>query len=61
MRRKRTAHGTALAGAVVCTLAACVSSVGSGSDGGEVGGNVSLRYAFFAPVESFPGVQMQEW
>lgn len=61
MRRKRTARGAALAGAAVCTLAACVSSVGSGSDSDEVGGNVSLRYAFFAPIESFPGVQMKEW
>lgn len=63
MRRNRSIRGAAVAGAATLFLAACTAGAGSegaDDDGGD-GGDVSLQYAFFAPIESFPGVQMEEW
>lgn len=42
-------------GALAMTLAGC------GGDAGGADGSVDLRYAFYAPAQSFPGVQMEEW
>lgn len=60
MRRNRMIRGAALASAATLSLAACTASGGTDGDS-DGGGDVSLRYAFFAPIESFPGVQMEEW
>jgi TRAP-type C4-dicarboxylate transport system substrate-binding protein len=60
MRRNRMLRGTAAASAAMLSLAACTAGSGDASGGGG-GGDTSLRYAFFAPIESFPGVQMEEW
>lgn len=61
MRWNQVIRGAAFASAATLLLAACTSSAGSGSSGGENGGDETLRYAFFAPIKSFPGVQMKEW
>lgn len=55
MKRIKTAGVALAAGAMTAVLAGC-----GGSSGGD-GSSVDLRYAFYAPAESFPGVQMQEW
>jgi TRAP-type transport system periplasmic protein len=39
-------------------LAACGGGTGSDDAGGE---SIELTYAFFAPENTFPAVQMQEW
>lgn len=57
MIRNPRGRGVALASAAVLLLAACTSM----ADGGSNDGGTNLRYAFFAPIESFPGVQMKEW
>lgn len=61
-RRATATIGLALAG----LLTACGSGSGAkaGDDSTTVGGEgaeTTLRYAFFAPIQSFPGVQMEEW
>ncbi|MDT0276366.1 TRAP transporter substrate-binding protein [Blastococcus goldschmidtiae] len=40
-------------------MAACGGGGGGGEGGGEE--SITLSYAFFAPIASFPGVQMEEW
>jgi TRAP-type transport system periplasmic protein len=53
-----------LAVASTFALAACTAGAGGGGTaegGGADGDPIKLRYAFFAPAESFPGVQMQKW
>lgn len=57
MRRNPMARGVTLASAAVLLLAACTNM----ADGGSDDDGTKLRYAFFAPIESFPGVQMEEW
>lgn len=51
--------------AVASTFALAACTAGAGGNAGEVSGGdgepITLRYAFFAPAESFPGVQMQKW
>ncbi|SDH78622.1 TRAP-type C4-dicarboxylate transport system, substrate-binding protein [Alteribacillus persepolensis] len=43
----------------VCLLAACG---GNDTDaGGQDGETIKLTYAFFAPANTFPAVQMEEW
>ena len=51
------------AAAVVGTLSACggVSSGSEPSSGVDGDAEFTLRYAFFAPATSFPGVQMEKW
>ncbi|WP_293786700.1 TRAP transporter substrate-binding protein [uncultured Aeromicrobium sp.] len=39
-------------------LAGCTAG---GSTGGDGDGPITLRYAFFAPAESFPSLQMERW
>lgn len=60
MSRNRMIREAAVAAAATLFLAACTAG-GAGISGGGGGGDASLRYAFFAPIESFPGVQMEEW
>lgn len=65
MRRNRVLRAAALASVVTLFLAACTAGSGgtdaTGDGGGDGGGSVTLRYAFFAPIQTFPGVQMEEW
>lgn len=56
MKLTKTTGVALTAGALVTALAGC-----GGSAGGEEGDTVKLRYAFYAPAQSFPGVQMEEW
>lgn len=67
-RPKMTA--AAAVAAVTLALAACGDSNGSGNGNDDaVADNadtedsepITLRYAFYAPQASFPGVQMEEW
>jgi len=60
MARIRTTGNVAVACALTMMLAACGGGGGGGA-GGSDGETISLRYAFFAPAQSFPGVQMEEW
>lgn len=65
-RRAKATVGVALAASL---LAACGGGGSSdnepsadGNSGASGGGaEATLRYAFFAPITSFPGVQMEEW
>lgn len=59
MKRNRLIRRAAVATAATLLLTGCTAGADSGST--DDGGNVSLSYAFFAPIESFPGVQMEEW
>lgn len=54
MKRIKTAGVALTAGAMAVVLAGCGGSAGDD-------GSVDLRYAFYAPAQSFPGVQMKEW
>lgn len=52
-----------LAVASVMALSACTAGASGGGSGDSAssGEPIKLRYAFFAPAESFPGVQMEKW
>lgn len=58
MGRIRRTGSTAVAGALAMVLAACGGANGNSDDGDAT---ISLRYAFFAPAQSFPAVQMEQW
>lgn len=63
-RTKRRVLGLTTVLTVALALGACGSGNGDGDPGGgEANGAdpITLRYAFFAPPTSFPGVQMEEW
>lgn len=59
MKLNHMIRGAAVASVATLFLTACTA--GASSDGGSDGDSASLSYAFFAPIESFPGVQMEEW
>ncbi len=59
MGRIRTTGNVVVACALTMVLAACGGGGGgSGAGGPDSDAEVLLRYAFFAPAQSFPGVQM---
>jgi len=58
MGRIRSTGSAAVAGALAMVLAACGG--GASGNGGDDAA-ISLRYAFFAPAQSFPAVQMEHW
>jgi TRAP-type transport system periplasmic protein len=51
----RTASAAVTGLATLAALTGCTAGAGTDDD------TITLRYAFFAPAESFPGVQMEEW
>lgn len=53
MKLNRKLAAAALAASI--TLAGCAMGASSDDE------SITLRYAYFAPENSFPGVQMQEW
>ncbi|MGC5626910.1 TRAP transporter substrate-binding protein DctP [Georgenia sp. Z1344] len=63
-RKREAATMLACASATALLLAACTGSSsddGDNGSGGEATEQVTLRYAFYGPEPSFPGVQMNEW
>jgi TRAP-type transport system periplasmic protein len=54
-------HKALCAAVSTFALAACTAGSGGGDTNGADGDPTKLRYAFFAPAESFPGVQMEKW
>ncbi|MGC5617701.1 TRAP transporter substrate-binding protein DctP [Georgenia sp. Z1491] len=59
-RNRRRTITLAAASTTALLLAACTGSDGD-DDAGGTGEQITLRYAFYAPQASFPGVQMDEW
>jgi TRAP-type C4-dicarboxylate transport system substrate-binding protein len=60
-QRTRTGLKAACVLATATAVAACGGGGGGGGAGGGGGEPITLSYAFFAPIASFPGVQMEEW
>lgn len=60
MKRSRIARLMATIVAVGA-LTACAATPTGGDSAKDAAPEITLRYAFFAPASSFPGVQMEEW